>query len=101
MTDPLENVLEAARTTPPESLPRFLGQLEEARVTALSRLQAPAPQPKQADELLDVDEACRRLGISTAYMYRHHSDFSFTRRVGKKLLFSSAGISEHIKNGQR
>ena len=100
MKDSLENVLEAARTAPAESLPELLGKLAVAQAVAFSRLQSPAPMPKLNDELLGIEETCRRLGVSTAYMYRHHAEFSFTRRVGKKLLFSSLGIEQHIKNGK-
>jgi predicted DNA-binding transcriptional regulator AlpA len=57
----------------------------------------PAPVQGQSDELLDVAEVSRRLGLSRDYLYRHHSDFPFTRRVGRKLLFSALGIERYIK----
>lgn len=62
----------------------------------MARLTAPA-QPSGADELLSVEEASRRLGVSKDYLYRHGSDFPFTRRIGRKLLFSSLGIEKYIK----
>ena len=96
----LESILEQARTVPQETLPQFLGKLEEARVTAMARLQSPPPPPRQADELLDVETAAKRLGISPAYIYRHHREFPFTVRQGKKLLFSSFGISKYIERNQ-
>lgn len=90
-------VLQLARQLIPEELPHFLGQLEEARVIALTRLTSPAPAHAQADELLDVAEAAHRLGISTNYLYRHHGQFTFTRRQGKRLLFSANGIEQYIR----
>ncbi len=63
----------------------------------MARLSAPAPVASTPDELVDVEEAARRLGISTEYLYRHHKKFPFTRREGRKLLFSSAGIAEYLK----
>ena len=92
-----EAVLQLARQLIPEQLPHFLGQLEEARVIALSRLTSPQPVRAHADELIDVAEAAHRLGISTNYLYRHHGQFSFTRRQGKRLLFSANGIEQHIR----
>jgi predicted DNA-binding transcriptional regulator AlpA len=97
MRDDLKPVLAQARTVSPDELPRLLGDLEEVRATALARLAAPQPIQSQADELLDVPEASRRLGVSGDYLYRHHKDFPFTRHMGRKLLFSLRGIEKHIK----
>ena len=94
----LQSALDAARALPREQLPEFLGSLEQIRVTALARLSAPAPQQQaQPDELLDVAEAARRLGVSTQYLYRHHSRFPFIRRMGRALRFSAAGIEDYIR----
>jgi excisionase family DNA binding protein len=96
MRDELQFVLRVVRELPPDELPRLLGELEEVRCTAMARLTAPA-QPSGADELLSVEEASRRLGVSKDFLYRHGNDFPFTRRMGRKLLFSSLGIEKHIK----
>ena len=90
-------LLEQARTLAPEELPRLLGDLEEVRATAVARLVAPAQSPAAPDELLEVPEASRRLGVSPGYLYRHHARLPFTRRVGRKLLFSASGIEEYIR----
>ena len=92
----LESVLAAAQILPVEELPRLLGDLEEVRTTALARLTAP-PRQTEPDELLDIREASRRLGVSTDYLYRHHRKFPFTRRVGRKVLFSSLGIGQYLR----
>jgi predicted DNA-binding transcriptional regulator AlpA len=97
MRNELQTVMMAARELPAGELPRLLGELEEIRCTAMARLTAPAPAQSQADELLSAAEAARRLGISQDYLYRHHRDFPFTRRVGRRLLFSALGIEKHIK----
>jgi excisionase family DNA binding protein len=97
MRPDLQPVLAAARALPPEELPELLGELEQVRCTAMARLSAPAPVRVTPDELVDVEEAARRLGVSTEYLYRHHKKFPFTRREGRKLLFSSAGIAEYLK----
>lgn len=96
MRHDLESVLTTARTLPPEELPGFLGGLEEIRVTAMLRLSTP-PAPADKDELLGIEEAARRLSICTSYLYRHHAQLNFTRRVGRRLLFSAQGIEQYIR----
>jgi excisionase family DNA binding protein len=96
MQSELQFVLLAVTEMPIGELPRLLGQIEEIRVTAMARLTAPAPSP-QADELLDVDEAARRLGLSKDYLYRNHASFPFTRRIGRRLLFSRIEIEKYIR----
>jgi hypothetical protein len=92
----LETISQEARTVPVEMLPAFLGKIETVRIVALARLQAPAPSVRPNDELLSVDAAAGRLGVSAGYLYRHHKEFSFARRIGKRLLFSSSGIENYI-----
>jgi hypothetical protein len=91
-----EPILQQARTVPVETLPAFLGTLETIRITALARLHAPATTMRPNDELLDVNAAAGRLGVSPGYLYRHSTEFQFTRRIGKRLLFSSSGIETYI-----
>ena len=97
MRDELQAVLLAAQELPADQLPRLLGELEEVRATAMARMASAPVQHPGSDELLDPAEAGRRLGVSKDYVYRHHRDFAFTRRVGRKLLFSAAGIEKHIR----
>jgi predicted DNA-binding transcriptional regulator AlpA len=94
----LKIVLSAARELPLDELPRFLGNLEEIRCTAMARLVTPASAVVLPDQLLDVDEAARRLGMSKDYLYRRHDRFPFTRRVGRNLRFSARGIEEYISH---
>jgi predicted DNA-binding transcriptional regulator AlpA len=98
MRDELKPILAQARTAAPEELPRLLGDLEEVRATALARLTAPQPAQSQDDELIDVTEAARRLGISKDYLYRHYKDFPSARHIGSKLLFSLRGIDKYISH---
>jgi len=93
-----DEILKAARELPAEDLPALIGQLAQAHATALARLTAPSMAQSEHDELLSVTEAARRLGVSVDYLYSHHSQYPFTRRQGRKLLFSSLGIDKHIKN---
>lgn len=93
----LQLVLLAATELLVGELPGLLGQIEEIRVTALARLTAPPPAPPAEDELLDVETAANKLGMSTDYLYRNHRQFSFTRRVGKRLLFSKRQLEKYIR----
>ena len=95
-----QQLLETARTLPSEQLPRFLGDLEEVRATALMRLSAPVAAV-QHDQLLNVEEAAVRFGMSRDYLYRHAAKLPFTRRVGRKVLFSSQGMDDYIRRNRR
>ncbi len=92
----LQLMLLAAKELPVGELPGLLGELEEIRVTALARLTAPERVPQQTDELLDIGEAARRLGVSKDFLYRNQRDFPFSRRLGRRLLFSALGIESYI-----
>jgi predicted DNA-binding transcriptional regulator AlpA len=97
MRNEIQLLLAAAKEIPASELPRLLGELEEIRVTALARLTTPAPAP-QPDQLLDVEQAAVRLGVSADYLYRHSHEFPFTRRIGKRLLFSVLGIEKYLRH---
>ena len=96
----LSRCQDAARDLPGEELPELIGQLESIKATAWARLSAPVPAPVEHDELLGVVEAARRLGISEDYLYRHSREYPFTRRQGRKLLFSALGIERHIRQNK-
>ena len=92
----LETVLHQAQSVPVETIPAFIGKLEFIKITALARLHAPASSVRPEDQLIDVDAAAARLSVSPGYLYRHHEQFQFTRRIGKRLLFSASGIESYI-----
>jgi len=93
-------ILMAAHELSAEDLPGFIGLLETAKATAWARLTAPAAVTHEHDALLGVSEAARRLGVSEDYLYSHHKDYAFTRRQGRKLLFSAQGIDRHIRQNR-
>jgi hypothetical protein len=98
MTEILENLLAQVHAAPVAELPQLIGAFSAASAVATLRLQSPTVQPQPEDRLLDTEEAAHRLGVSRHYLYRHHGDFDFTRRTGKKLLFSSNGIARYISS---
>lgn len=92
----LARCLEAGRSELPlAELPDFLAELERIKALAWARLQAPIAAPH--DELLDISQASRRLGVSRSYLYRHQNKYAFVRRDGRKLLFSALGIDAYIQ----
>jgi hypothetical protein len=93
----LERCQDAARHLPSENLPELIGQLEVIKAMAWARLISPTASSQPHDELLSVEVAAERLGVSKDYLYRHAQDYSFTRRQGRKLLFSAHGIEKHIR----
>src|SRR6202140_2224407 len=69
---------------PREAVPRLRGELAEFDTLLLSRLLTVGKDQDAAeDQLIDVIEAARRLGISEDYLYHHHKDFPFARRMGQ------------------
>jgi hypothetical protein len=96
----LDIILKAAREACAEDLPDLIGKLESIKAVAWARLAAPVSAPQVHDELIDVTEASRRLGISETFLYSHHSQYPFTRRQGRKLLFSATGIDRYIQQNR-
>lgn len=98
MRQEFQFLLRVAREVPADDLPSLLGEIEEIRYTALARLTAPAQAASaESDQLLSIGEATRRLNVSQDYLYRHSKELPFTRRMGRKLLFSSSGIERYIR----
>jgi len=95
----LQLALEQARVLPANQLPALIGELAEVNAVALSRLTSPTMESRP-DELINVNEAAKRLGVSKDYLYRHHSQYKFARREGRKLLFSSAGLDAYLKKAR-
>jgi hypothetical protein len=100
MRDALEPVLALARNLSREDLPRLLGDLAEISATANARLTGSTIDARP-DELLDVKGTARRMGVSKDFLYRNWRRYPFTRRQGRKLLFSSAGIDAYLRKAAR
>ena len=74
-----------------------IGALDRAELPALmlaiaARLAEVKPATAQAaDELLDVNEAAKVLGVSPSWLH-HRPNLPFRRKIGGKLKFSRKGI---------
>lgn len=96
MRDELKPALRLAQQLPADELPELLGELETVRVSALIRLSGRGAEPHEPDKLLNADDAAARLGISKDYLYRHHREYPFARRIGRRVLFSAVGLENYI-----
>lgn len=85
----------------PEQIPAVLGELEELKAKAWAQLLTPNGRSRSGiqapDELVNVQEAARRLELSPDYLYRHASQLPFTVRIGRRLRFSAQGIERFIR----
>ena len=97
----LKTIKTSLAELPREQLLALIGELESIKAEALARFVAPLQAPQNHDELVDIAEASQRLGMSRDYLYRHRNQFSFTRRQGRKVLFSAQGIERHIQQQPR
>jgi predicted DNA-binding transcriptional regulator AlpA len=94
MTELFDNIRRAIESCPVDRLPRVLGMLREIESVVQQRLNAPA-QPAPADTLLSCAEAAKLLHCSRDTLYR--GNFPFVRRLGRKKLYSSAGITDYLQ----
>jgi excisionase family DNA binding protein len=46
--------------------------------------------------MLDVAEASARTGMSRDWLYRKKDSLPFARRIGRKVLFSEAGLTRWL-----
>jgi predicted DNA-binding transcriptional regulator AlpA len=81
-----------------DDIPAAIGELERIKAMLYSRLSVPAaaaavPEP---DRLLTADDVARQTQLSVRWLYRHADTLPFTRRVGRKVLFSSAGLAKWL-----
>ena len=70
-----------------------------ALLTAIAaRLAEPTSKPVD-DDLIDVSDAARMLGVSESYLY-HAKRLKYAVNVGKRRMFSRTGIQTFIQKQQ-
>jgi excisionase family DNA binding protein len=99
MREELKSVLAQAENLPPTELPRLLGELEEVRAIAFARLLAPpVPLMRSDEELLDIAEAARRLGLSRTTLYTLIGRGELkSRTIGRRRMIPRAAIESFTK----
>jgi excisionase family DNA binding protein len=78
----------------PEQARALLAHLVTLQVPLLAR--ALVAGGRDPDELLTVDVAARRLGLSEDWLYRHAAKLPFTVRVGRQVRFSARRLEAYI-----
>lgn len=64
------------------------------------RLAPEPPEAPPADRLLKPEDAATLLEVEVRWLYRHHKEFTFTRKLSRKVLrFHEAGLREYIEKG--
>jgi hypothetical protein len=86
---------DAIRAVSPQDACALLGALVEREERLRLRLRTAPALPngdgrETADENLSAEEAARRLGLSTDYLYRN--ELPFKLRIGRRVLFSARGL---------
>ena len=86
---------------PLETIATLRGELTKLDTLLLGRLLSEAKGRTEAgvesDRLLTAREAAAKLGASQDWLYRHSRNLPFTVRMGRKVLFSEAGIARYIR----
>ena len=99
--DALRHAEEVSGCLGAEALPEALGEAEKLKARLWTRLYAAGiPRQEEEDRLLEVEEAARRLAISTDTLYRRARELPFTVRIGGNVRFSAQGISRFIATRQ-
>jgi predicted DNA-binding transcriptional regulator AlpA len=83
------------------AVPTILGELERVRAVAWARLTAPPRMPQNGggDRLLTAQEVSAKTTLSVGWLYRHADALPFTRRIGRKVLFSEARLMKWLAAG--
>jgi len=95
LTQVLRQLAQVVADVPQEDLPRLAGALGEAHARVLARLvQPPTPPaaPRPTEDNVSVREAARRLGMSSAWVYKNVRSLPFTIRIGRRVLCSARGL---------
>jgi len=96
-----------AAEVPADQVPGLVAHVaaEQARLAAvqaaLAARLASNGTPNDADRWLSVAEVAERTGFSADYLYRHANKFAFTRRQGRSLRFSEAGLARWMARQTR
>lgn len=93
---------------PAEAIPSVLSEVsaQEARLGTVkailaARLAVPGAPTSGADRLLTADQVHELTTMSVDWLYRHAGALPFARRIGRKVLFSEAGLTKWLSTRRR
>jgi len=72
------------------------GRLETLRLRCVARISA--PRNNCSTEALDIEAVMARTGMSKGYLYREarRGRLPFVRRIGRRVIFDSAGLDRWL-----
>ena len=86
---------------PPEAIAAMRGELARLDTLLLTRLfsgdNSKMETGRDGDRLLSTKEAAAKLGTSADWLYRHSRTLPFVVHIGRKVLFSEAGVEKYIR----
>ena len=53
------------------------------------------------DVLLKIGDAAVRLGVTTSWLYDHHTELPFATKIGRQVRFSERGLKRWIERQRR
>lgn len=99
MLDDITDLTRRVREIPRDQLPSIVGALAGLLAEAQLRLFTVGPQHDlggttrpDPDVNISAKEAARRLGVSKAFLYKNAARLPFTVRIGRRVVFASAGL---------
>ena len=60
------------------------------------RFASPETEYDGEDRLLTVRDVAGRLSVQERYVYDHHHEWPFTKKVGRKIRFSERGLEQWV-----
>jgi excisionase family DNA binding protein len=83
---------------PASQIPALLTQLSTLQTAMAARLIAEEKVAPQGDNLLTIEEAAARLGVSADWLYRRTRNLPFVVRVGRHVRCSASGLDRFIRS---
>lgn len=84
-------------TLEPDQARAFLLQVGALTLALATRVSDSPNGNPEADHLLTVAEAAKRLGVSRDWVYRRAAVLPFTVRLGPRLRFSAQGLEKYLR----
>jgi hypothetical protein len=91
---------EQVSAVPTSSIPYLRGELAKFDTMLLARIlderNRRDEKSNEFDQLLNVQQAAAKLGVSVDYIYKRAPVFPFTVREGRRVLFSQQGVERYL-----
>jgi excisionase family DNA binding protein len=77
-----------------------IGTLEKLKFEVWTGASSAPIAPPEPSTALDIDEVCRRTGMSRPWLYRaaRLGHLPFARRIGRRLRFDEVGLTRWLAN---